>query len=415
MKYWQKIFFFLISLSFIFIANPAKAVNSLLISPLQGRYEVGTTFMAKLWLKVDNYPINKFFADIVFDEDFIEISSLEMASFVTSDSTASSSFNNKAGLASVAGLINGGMKEDGAVAKIYFKVKQKGMARVRLKQTSKIFTNEGWQVSLTTGPSTYQLLEKDSSTSVDKEDTKYIITSEEGGFSGISNKISSSSALVGNPPFLKGVTDILSARIEFDIDDGLIVDRVFTNSQGIWSWYLPRILPAGNYAIKITAIHPEDIKKRHIQWVESEVRVLDAALALYKIYINTSTLPQSPSPGDQITLDLHMPALLGNTDNKKQFRLSYYIEDADNNIFYENEEDIIHLGKKLELSKTIHLPKGATEGKYIIYVNIKYNDEMIFADSASFTVSSGFPKYAFFSFLGLVIILITVGVMLIRR
>lgn len=417
--------FFLCFLSFLFsiflfagIAHAGTA--SIQISPLQGRYETGEKFTVKVWLKVGDYAISDVSADISFSEDFLEVISLKLADvFEAAGKYGKNNYDNEKGNIHLEGKASAGMKEDGSLASIVFKVKKKGSSRVELVKTSKMRTPEGLQIPIKIASSLYQLSESGSAASQSNVSQPASETAvfDEGGPTGIANYVSaSSSVLIGQPPYLAGQTDTAGARIEFDIDEGLAIDRVYADQDGNWSWYLPRNLLPGVYAVKVTAINPQDSKKRKVDWQEVEVRILDASRSLYKIAIVSSTLPKKVSSGAKLPFTIKI-SHAGSTGDDKQlqntFTISYYIEDANHGIIYDNQESAVFTGSDLKLGRVAEIDKKAVNGQYTIYASMKLGDDLISVDSATFKVRGSLFKYFIIAGL-LMVAAITVG-MLFKR
>lgn len=416
---FKNIFFLFLSFLFflfLFVRAANAGTASMQISPLQGRYEVGEKFTVNVWLKTGDYAIGQVVTDVSYSEDFLEVVSLKLADiFEATNKYGKNNYDNEKGNIHIEGKASVGMREDGRLASIIFKAKKNGSGRVEVVKTSKIYTLESLQIPLKISSSLYQLSVSGGAASqsdVQQADDN-VIVSDEGWLVGITNSISTSSVLIGQPPYLAGKTDAASARIEFNIDEGLAVDRVYADQDGNWSWYLPRNLLPGVYAVKITAINPQDSKKRKIDWQEVEVRLMDVSRSLYKIAVVSSTLPKKISTGAKLPFTLKISHVNSAGDSKQlqnTFIVAYYIEDASHSIVYDEKETVNFTGSDLKIDRVAEVDKDAVEGQYTIYTSMKLGDDLISADSATFTVRGGSFKY--FIIIGLLaVIVIIIGVL----
>ncbi len=392
----KKIIFLSCFLLLLFFATSVSASEaSVQISPLQGTYNEDQTFTVDVWVKTGGYSVGQVSADISFSEDFLQVVSISLADyFKSTNEYGVNNFDNEKGNIHVEGEIENGLKEDGSLATITFKVKKSGTARIDLFKTTRVLTTDNLTIPLRTADSVYQL-EKKGTTSVNIQQVN-ITETDEGGYKGISNSISTSSILIGQPPQLFGKTDTPNALIEFDVDQGLAIGKTTADQQGDWNWSLSRRLLPGIYAVKITATNPQDKKKKETDWQEVEMRIMDVSRQLYKIIVVSSTLPKNVYPNSKLPINFKI-INLGNASSTNQlkntFRVSYYIEDPSRSLIYDNQEDVVFTGQDVTLTREIEISKEAVKGNYTIYATMKLDDELVSMDSATFKVRASTYKY----------------------
>lgn len=415
----------------------AATEGALYLSPLTAQYEVGDQFRAQVWLKVGGYQIKRVDIGISYPEDFLEVIALQPNPNVSA-SPADISFDNKKGSIKFVGNLTESFSEDSSLTSILFKVKSKGTGRVDLIKTTEIFTEEDLPVPLRLSGGLYTLKLPKAGTSPKQQSLETEIEkmiSDEPPVVTISNSLSQDSILRGEELRLLGVTTLPGARIEFSVDDGLVIDKVFANGAGEWEWSPSANLPPGVYAVKITAVNPREETEKFVEWIEIEVNNFEVTKSLYKIKIDTKasrfrpgeilpfvlrvfkvgfvadsstttgavgleTLATDEEAADEIEAETINPM------PPQKGLVRYRVEDSNQNILEENEEEVVISGVELVLEKQVDLPVDAVLGIYNIYAELIFNDEPIDFAGTEFTVRGGLSSYKIELFFGGVVILL---------
>lgn len=125
------------------LAQTASA--SLLFSPSQGTFEVGSTFDVAIVINTNNKSINAVKLDLTFPADKLQVVDPSAGTSFISLWVSQPSFSNSAGTASFeGGLPNPGINSSAAqVATIKFRAKSPGTAVLNISASSQLLANDG--------------------------------------------------------------------------------------------------------------------------------------------------------------------------------------------------------------------------------------------------------------------------------
>ncbi|EKD43370.1 MAG: hypothetical protein ACD_72C00311G0002, partial [uncultured bacterium] len=261
-----------------------------------------------------------------------------------------------------------------------------GSAALSLYPTTQVFVN-GQPYPTKLSPSMYYLKESDGTTSAEQnKETEEEILSEDNTDDPIFN-ISTSSILKGEQPTINGTTKNPGARIEINLDGGLVTDRVFANGAGEWSWTLPPSLLPGTYAVKISVLDAFTQKIRQSDWIEAEVVKMDVSKTLFKLTLDSTSNKAYLGKNYNFTLGLMN---LGNQDiSENQYTVEYYIEDPNYSTIGEDEiildKEVFEDDKEIKLN--VAIPKDSPIGEYSIYAKLKMGQEEVDSQMINFSVA----------------------------
>jgi len=384
----NKIFFtlFFVGGVFFFTKDILARDAIIYVSPITAQYQVGSVVPIKLWLKVGEFPINKFEIVGSFSEDFLELEHLSVADYIQSNSSTTK-FDNEGGTFTVNGKIEGGLVEDTAVATLFFKVKKEGSAGINLYPVTTVFVNDQpYPIGLS---SAMYFLRADApkKTIIDES----LLNDDLGlATSASDNEIVNSSIFIGEPPLIKGIVKSSGSRIELSVDNGLVEDRVFANGLGEWLWPLPTTLLPGAYVVKISVIDTGAMKIKQVDWIDVEVIKTDVSKNLFKLIVDSTD--RNIKPGDSFNFNFSLLNLGNQGIPSDQYTVEYYIEDEGQSTILEDEVKLNQeiLDSHQAIIRSVLIPKDGKAGEYSIYAKLKMNNEEIDSFVYKFKVLKNF-------------------------
>ena len=135
--------FFLIIFSLLFFPVTSRAAT-LLLSPSNGTFSVGSTFNTSILLDTKGESVNAIAVDLSFPPDMLQIVSPSVGQSVIGVWTATPKFSNTTGRLELQGGIPGGITASNAlISTVTFRVKSIGDGLVKFLDNSKVLLNDG--------------------------------------------------------------------------------------------------------------------------------------------------------------------------------------------------------------------------------------------------------------------------------
>ncbi|HAZ28804.1 MAG TPA: hypothetical protein DCY48_03475 [Candidatus Magasanikbacteria bacterium] len=386
------LFFVFASIHF-FYAIPSVFAGSgsalLYFSPVRDTAIVGHPFSISLWVKPGDVPVDTLTVHAFFLEDFLEISLVVFHESIN-DVDSNYEVNNEDGTFSLTATVGEPVRESMAFATITLLPKQKGGAVFSFQKSLTALSVGGQHMPFFTDDSYYTIRteeqkSKDSDAPIiAKDSVSELIVGDRVLF--IRNDISTSSLFRGDPPILRGTTNIPGATIRFSVDSGLLSANVRAGGEGTWEWELPDILLPGVYHVLMSATHPQYPTLQDIDLFDIEVVNNDVRETLFQIDVLASEDRVRGGSSLPFIVRLSDDASTLEEQSQTLLHLAYHVEDPSHGLLTEFEENVVLVGPQWEKSYNIDIPKKAERGTYTVYATIALNDVVVAGNATTFHV-----------------------------
>lgn len=193
---------------------------------------------------------------------------------------------------------------------------------------------------------------------------------------------------IDETPTFRGISSIPFALIFLELfSPESITGQTQADKNGFWTWTSPQSLSLGIHTLKITAQDPEDPSREITSSQKFEVLSEEYAKIKEKTLFDVSLTIQAKYkkiyPGDDLLVLVEI--IKYEPKGRIDILLRYQIRDEKDIIILDYTETMA-IETRLSFIKTFHIKEEARLGKYKIYLEVPYNNTLVFS-SDSFEIA----------------------------